>query len=151
VHYFAAGASLYGREAAGAYEYAKPGGDASDQILTALPQRKAYDRKFTHVASKDTCIECHDPHTQKVRVDECAACHVNALGNPVASYDDLHQIRMAGTVNDFDGDGDVAEGIASEIQGLQVILYAAMQDYATKVLGKSIEYRGDAYPYFFEL
>src|SRR6185295_14194536 len=43
VHYFAAGASLYGREAAGAYEYAQPGGDASDAYLAGLSQRKSYD------------------------------------------------------------------------------------------------------------
>src|SRR6185369_18095137 len=57
VHYYAAGASLYGREAAGAYEYEQPGGDAQDAVLTVATQRRGYDRKFTHVASKDTCIE----------------------------------------------------------------------------------------------
>ncbi len=149
VHYFAAGASLYGREAAGAYEYAQPGGDASDQILASLPQRKAYDRKFTHVAQKDTCIECHDVHTQQVRIDECAACHVNRLGNPVATKDDLRDIRMAGTTRDFDGDGDKKEGVWYEIKGLQDVLYAAMQDYATRVAGSPITYDGATYPYFF--
>ena len=151
VHYFAAGASLYGREAAGAYEYPQPGGDASDAVLASLPQRKEYDRKFTHVAQKDTCIECHDPHTQQVRIADCAACHVNKLGNPVATKADLRDIRMAGTVNDFNGNGDVKEGVWYEIKGLQDVLYAAMQDYATKVAGAPISYDGDAYPYFFEL
>lgn len=150
VHYFAAGASLYGREAAGAYEYAEPGGAASDLYLTTLPQRKQYDRKFTHVGSKNTCIECHDPHSQKVRVEECATCHVNAAGNPVATEDDLHDIRMAGTVNDFNGNGNAAEGIWYEIKGLQDVLYAAMQDYATRVAGQGIVYDGSSYPYFFE-
>ena len=149
VHYFAAGASLYGREAAGAYEYAQPGGDASDLYLTGLPQRKAYDRKFTHVASMDTCIECHDPHSQQVKVENCASCHVNRLGNPVANYADLKDIRMAGTINDFDGDGDASEGIALEISGLQATLYAAMQDYSTRVAGSPLSYDGAAYPYFF--
>ena len=149
IHYFAAGASLYGREAAGAYLYAEPGGAAVDVVLPTLSQRKAYDRKFTHVASKDTCIECHDPHTQKVKVSECATCHVDAAGNPVADYADLKDIRMAGTVNDFDGDGNTAEGVAKEIEGQQIILYAAIQDYATKVAGTAIEYKGDSYPYFF--
>src|SRR4029077_8393586 len=99
------------------------------------PRGRSYDRKFTHVASKDTFIECHDPHTQKVRVEDCATCHVNRLGNPVAKYADLHDIRMAGTVNDFDGDGNTSEGVAYEINGLQAALYAAMQDYATRVAG----------------
>lgn len=150
IHYFAAGASLYGREAAGAYLYAEPGGDASDLYLTTLPQRKAYDRKFTHVARYDTCIECHDPHTQQVRVSDCAACHVDAQGNPVSSYADLREIRMAGTINDFDGDGNAAEGIAQEIEGLEATLYAAIQSYASNVVGKPIHYDGHAYPYFFE-
>jgi hypothetical protein len=149
IHYFAAGASLYGREAAGGYEYPEPGGDSSDAVLAALPQRRPYDRKFTHVAQQDTCIECHDPHSQQVRVDECAACHVNSSGDPVATKQDLYGIRMAGTVNDFDGDGDVAEGVRGEIQGLEAVLYAALQDYATQVAGASIEYDGDRHPYFF--
>ena len=149
IHYFAAGASFYGREAAGAYEYALPGGDASDVYLTTLSQRKSYDRKFTHVASKDTCIECHDPHTQAVKVEDCATCHVNKLGNPVANYADLKDIRMAGTINDFDGDGDATEGMAFEITGLQATLYAAIQDYATRVAGSPLSYNGAAYPYFF--
>jgi hypothetical protein len=149
VHYYAAGASLYGREAAGAYEYEQPAGAAQDVVLTTMTQRRGYDRKFTHVAQKDTCIECHDPHTQKVKVDECAACHVNSFGNPVASYADLHDIRMAGTVNDFNGNGNVKEGVWYEIKGLQDTLYAAMQSYATLVCGSPIEYRGDQNPYFF--
>jgi len=151
VHYFAAGASLYGREAAGAYEYAQPGGAASDNVLTSLTQRRAYDRKFTHVASKDTCIQCHDPHTQQVKIDECATCHVNKMGNPVSTEEDLHDIRMAATVNDYNGNGDVKEGIWFEIKGLQDVLYAAMQDYSTRVTGKTISYDGNTYPYFFEM
>jgi len=149
VHYYAAGASLYGREAAGAYEYEQPSGAAQDVVLTTKTQRRGYDRKFTHVAQKDTCIECHDPHTQKVRVEDCAACHVNAFGNPVANYEDLRDIRMAGTVNDFNGNGNVKEGIWYEIKGLQDALYAAMQSYATTICGSPIEYRGDTNPYFF--
>jgi hypothetical protein len=149
VHYFAAGASLYGREAAGAYEYEEPNGAAQDVVLTPMTQRRGYDRKFTHVASKDTCIECHDPHTQKVRVSECAECHVNEFGNPVATYEDLRAIRMAGTVDDFNGNGDTIEGVWYEIKGLESVLYAAMQSYSTNVCGSTISYNPDAYPYFF--
>jgi hypothetical protein len=148
VHYYAAGATLYGREAAGAYEYEQPGGDAQDAVLTTQTQRRGYDRKFTHVASKDTCIECHDPHAQTVRVSECATCHVNRLGNPVASYEDLRDIRMAGTVNDFNGNGNVTEGVWYEIKGLEATLYAAIQDYAAKVGNSPIEYKNEN-PYWF--
>ena len=148
VHYYAAGASLYGREAAGAYEYEQPGGDAQDAVLTSQTQRRGYDRKLTHVASKDTCIECHDPHAQTVRVPECATCHVNKFGNPVTTYEDLRDIRMAGTINDFDGDGDATEGLWYEIKGLETKLYAAIQDYSSKVAGSPIEYRNEN-PYWF--
>jgi hypothetical protein len=148
VHYFAAAASLYGRDAAGGYEYAQPNGEPADAVLTTLPQRKPYDRKFTHVASKDTCIECHDPHNLERRIADCATCHVNAAGQPVANDNDLRDIRMAASLNDFDGDGSVTEGLYYEIAGLQGVLYAAIQDYATKVAGTAIEYKGDTYPYF---
>jgi hypothetical protein len=155
VHYFAAGASLYGREAAGAFEYANPenltkSGGTYDPILKTLVTRNGYDRKFTHVASKDTCIECHDPHSLEVRIEDCATCHVNKNGVPVANKDDLKDIRMAATIADYDGDGNVTEGEYYEMKGLQDVLYAAMQDYATKVAGMSIEYKGDSYPYYFE-
>ena len=155
VHYFAAGASLYGREAAGGFEYADPAnlttaGGTYDPILKTLVRREGYDRKFTHVASYDTCVECHDVHSLEVRVSECATCHVNKNGVAVSSTDDLKDIRMAATLHDYDGDGNVTEGTYYEIKGLQDVLYAAIQDYATKVCGMSIEYKGDTYPYYFE-
>ena len=69
VHYFAAAGSLYGREAETAYEYADPTKAALPvDPVTGLKPRKAYDRKFAHVASKDVCFECHDQHSLKVRV-----------------------------------------------------------------------------------
>ena len=115
VHYFAAAGSLYGREAETAYEYADPTKAALPvDPVTGLKPRKAYDRKFAHVASKDVCFECHDQHSLKVRVTECATCHVNQNGDPIvsappanaaeyeAAIDNLHEVRMAGTINDFE-------------------------------------------------
>lgn len=158
VHYFAAGASLYGRQAAGAYEYVDPtlpqagAGVVLDTFLPTLTQRNGYDIKFTHVASKDTCIQCHDPHSLAVKVSECATCHVNKNGVAVSSNDDLRDIRMAGSTHDYNGDGDLGQGIWYEIKGpagLEAKLLAAIQDYATKVVGTSISYDGTTYPYFF--
>ena len=52
---------------------------------------------------------------------------------------------------DFDGDGNVKEGIGEEIAGLQETLYKAIQAYAgTKEGTKKIAYSASAYPYFFE-
>ncbi len=148
IHYFAAAASLYGREVDGAYEYADPA--ISPQTAdpeTGLTPRQPYDRKFAHVAEKDTCIECHDPHSQQVRIDDCAACHTNAAGVPVASIDDLHEVRMQGTIADFDGNG-VKQGTWYELKGLQEKLLGAIQQYAETVGGEKIAYDSHNYPYF---
>ncbi|MCG3133285.1 MAG: hypothetical protein HMLKMBBP_00410 [Planctomycetes bacterium] len=150
IHYFAAAASLYGRDVDGGYEYADP--TVSSQTpdpVTGLTPRQPYDRKFAHVSSMDSCIECHDPHSQQVRIDLCATCHVDAQGNPVADIDGLHDIRMQATLADFDGDG-TREGTWHELKGLQDKLLAAIQIYADQVLGQKITYDPHSYPYFFK-
>jgi len=124
VHYYAAAASKYGTLAKGGYEYAG----------------KTYDGNFAHVDSFDTCIECHSPHTLEVQVEECAVCHGD--GEPST-------FRMESSAVDYDGDGDLGEGIATEIAGLQETLYGALQAYAADVAGTAIAYDSHAYPYFF--
>jgi hypothetical protein len=57
-------------------------------------------------------------------------------------------IRMK-LVADYDGDGDVTEGVKGEIEGLQAILYTSLQTYAKDKLGTPILYSAAAYPYFF--
>ncbi|MBC8264563.1 MAG: hypothetical protein H8E47_10625, partial [Anaerolineales bacterium] len=128
VHYFVAGATLFGGEAMGGYQY----------------EGKTYDAKFAHVEGIDTCIDCHDAHTLEVKVEVCSACHVGA-----SSEEDLESIRLLGSGADFDGDGDVVEGIAYEIEDLQEILYGAIQAYAADVVGVPIVYDSHAYPYWF--
>jgi hypothetical protein len=75
-------------------------------------------------------------------VEGCSACHTD-----VESKEDLHDIRMAET--DFDGDGDTDEGLTGEISTLYDALYAAIQAYADETVGTPIVYDGHAYPYFF--
>ena len=87
VHYFAAGATLFGTEARGAYEY----------------DGKTYLGRNVHVETADTCTECHDAHTLEFKEETCAVCHADA--------DDPRNIRM--TETDFDGDGNVEEGLAA--------------------------------------
>ncbi len=129
VHYFAAAATLYGTQVKGGYEYAG----------------KAYDAKHDHVAGYDTCLGCHDPHSLKVKVDECAACHEGA-----AEEGGLQNIREPeASFADYDGDGDVEEGMFFEIQGLQEILLAQLQTYAAATGGAPLAYSAAAYPYFF--
>ena len=128
IHYFAAGATLYGTQAQGAYEYTG----------------KTYDGKFPHVTEADTCIECNNKHTLEVKLELCAQCHTG-----VKSTDDLKNIRMASSSHDYDGDENTTEGIAFEIEGLQKALISAIQSYATTIAGTAIAYSASSYPYFF--
>ncbi len=128
VHYFAAGGTLYGSQAKMGYEY----------------DGKLYDMKNAHVEGYNTCLGCHDQHSQKVKVEACAECHQN-----VKTQDDLKDIRQVSSAKDYDGDGNVTEGISFEISGLQQILYTSIQSYATEVSGTSIVYDAATNPYWF--
>lgn len=128
IHYYAAAASLYGSETHGGYEF----------------DGMTYQLRGDHVEGYDTCISCHDPHTLEIQIDECTACHED-----VDSVEDLREIRMNGSLSDYDGDGDIEEGIAEEIVGLQDMLYAAMQAYASEVVGTPLVYDAHSYPYVF--
>jgi hypothetical protein len=128
IHYYAAAATQFGTLAKGGYEY--------DGL--------AYDGRFDHVANNDTCVECHNMHTLELEVAECAACHEG-----VESAEDMRDIRMFGSLVDYDGDGDMEEGIYYEVEGLREMLFTAIQAYATEVSGTPILYDAHAYPYFF--
>jgi len=128
IHYFAAAATKYGTMAKGGYEY----------------EGKMYDGNFGHVVEFDSCVECHSPHTLEVQVDECAECH-----SGVAAAEDLREVRMPASLVDYDGDGDVAEGLFYELEGAREVLYGAMQAYAADVVGAAVAYDSHAYPYFF--
>ncbi|MGD9046631.1 MAG: cytochrome c3 family protein, partial [Anaerolineae bacterium] len=128
IHYFAAAPTLYGTLTNGGYEY----------------EGKTYDAKNDHVAGFDSCVGCHNTHTLGLKVEECAACHEG-----VVSAEDFRDVRMAGSLVDYDGDGDMAEGIYYEIEGLRDMLYGAMQAYSNEVAGTPIGYESASYPYFF--
>ena len=128
IHYFAAAATLYGGEVQGGYQYAG----------------KSYDVRFQHVEGYDRCFACHDQHSLRVKVEYCTLCHTN-----VKAVGDLKNVRMNGSLEDYDGDGNITEGIAFEIEGLQVKLYQAIQAYAGSVAGKKIVYDASTNPYFF--
>ena len=128
IHYFAAAATQYGTAVMGGYEYAG----------------NAYDARFDHVEPYNTCVDCHDPHTLEVKLDECVVCHED-----VEDAEDLVDIRMVGSLVDYDGDGDMEEGVYFEIEGLRDMLYQAMQAYATEVPGTAIVYDEANHPYFF--
>jgi len=128
VHYYAAAISRYGSQVKGGYEY----------------DGKRYDVLFEHVAGMQTCTDCHDSHSLEVKVETCSTCHEGAT-----TTEALRNIRMASSEVDYDGDGDVKEGIYYEIDGLRQMLYQAIQAYASEVAGTPIVYSAEAYPYFF--
>ena len=128
VHYFAAGATLYGSQAQMGYEY----------------DGKVYDPKFRHVEGVDTCVACHDQHATTVRTDKCAECHTD-----VKTVDDLKNVRENGSLADHNGNGDTKEGIYAELKGVQDTLLGSIQAYAKEVAGTGIAYDPAAHPYWF--
>ncbi len=129
IHYYAAAATLYGTQVKGGYEY----------------EGKIYDAKHMHVDGYDTCIGCHDPHSLKVKVEQCAACH----GDGVLAEGGLQNIREPqASAWDYDGDGNKEEGMYYEVEGLQEALLAQIQTYAKDKAGAEIKYDAATYPYF---
>jgi hypothetical protein len=128
IHYYAAAATRFGSEVQGGYEY----------------EGMTYDARFDHVAGYDTCVSCHDSHTLEVKVVECSVCHTN-----VASLEDVRDIRMQASLVDYDGDGDITQGVQVEVEGLQGKALQAIQAYAVEVAGVPIGYESHTHPYFF--
>jgi hypothetical protein len=128
IHYFAAAATRLGSVVAGGYQYAG----------------QTYDGEFLHAGGLNTCISCHDQHTLQIKIDVCKGCHTN-----VNTVDDLKNIRMNGSLVDYNGNGNVTEGISAEITGLQDMLLKAMQEYGKEVTKSPIVYDASSYPYFF--
>lgn len=128
IHYFAAAATKYGTLAKGGYEY----------------DGNSYDAMFAHAEGYETCVDCHNPHTLELKLEGCTECHAD-----VASVDDLKNVRMAGSAVDYNGNGDVDEGIYYELVGLQEALFASIQAYASEVAGTPIGYNAASHPYFF--
>jgi hypothetical protein len=126
VHYFAAGATLFGTEAQGAYEY----------------DGQSYVGRFGHPGNYNDCTECHSAHGLEVEFEVCGRCHEG-----ITMPEDLKQIRNSAA--DYDGDGDVDEGIFFETTTLRDALYQALQTYAAEQVGTPIVYDSHAYPYYF--
>src|SRR5690606_30983079 len=106
-----------------------------------------YVGRFEHVGAFDTCIECHDAHALEARIEFCAACH-----EPVEQTGDLRSIRWTDDEDDlfdYDGDGDMQEGINGEIQTMAEAVYEGLLDYTANTVGVPIVYNPASHPYFF--
>lgn len=126
-HYYAAGATVMAGQARGGYQY----------------EGQVYDWRFRHVEGRDSCVGCHDPHSLEINKAACETCHT--------AFDDPKEIRMATSRMDYDGDGNLTEGIAEEITTLREDkLLVAIQAYAVDKGNAAICYDNLAYPYFFK-
>jgi hypothetical protein len=132
VHYFAAGATLFGSEAMGAYQY----------------EGSEYNGRNLHDGEEMTmCIDCHDQHALTVRIDDCADCH-----EEVEFPEDVFLIRQEAEdaeAIDYDGDGDAEEPIHDEIFALEDALLVEIQAYAADTIGTAIVYTPASHPYWF--
>jgi hypothetical protein len=125
IHYYAAAADQFGTIVKAGYEY----------------DGKTYDARFAHVTGYNACITCHNPHSLQVDLFRCNTCHTDIK--------DPKDIRYYGSFMDYDGDGDMEEGMFYEIEDLKIKLYIALQRYASNVAGMPIVYESHTYPYFF--
>lgn len=105
LHSNPAAATFYGSAAKGGGEYLQ----------------LSYAAKFYH--NDDTCATCHDPHSLQVQIEKCSACHLGAT-----TIESVRNIRLTGT--DYDGDGDMSEGLTGEIQTMMDSLLATIRLYA---------------------
>jgi len=125
IHYFASAAVQMGTFVKGGYEYAG----------------HEYDARFAHISGYNACNTCHNPHSLRVNIKGCNTCH--------AGIKDPKDIRYVGSQMDYDGDGDIDEGMYYEIQHVMDKAYATIQRYARTVLNRPIVYNGAANPYWF--
>jgi Zn finger protein HypA/HybF involved in hydrogenase expression len=129
-HYFATGATLFGTEVTGAYEYAD----------------SEYNGRNEHTRRFNECSDCHEQHAAEIRFEECSDCHEN-----VETLADVQLIRAHPDDKDpvdYDGDGDDEEPIAAEIETLHTALFDAISAYAADTIGTPIA-QGSSYPYWF--
>ncbi len=125
IHYYAAASTQLGTLVEGGYEY----------------QGKSYDARFSHLTGYNACITCHNPHSLEVELGPCHTCHEGVK--------DPKDIRYYGSFVDYDGDGNITEGMFYEIEDIKNILYQVMQSYAREVINIPIVYDSHTYPYFF--
>lgn len=110
IHNNAAGPIVQGGVGGAGYQYAD----------------REYASFFRHAPGFNGCSDCHDAHTLQLNPQQCRACHAQ-----VRTVEDLRDVRVSN--RDFDGDGNVREGIAAEIETLHDRLLQAMQHYAAEL------------------
>lgn len=121
-HYATAAATWLGGYGAAGYHY----------------DGQEYSGRFFHARPVASCNSCHEPHTLEVDFEPCMTCHL------ADSPEDIRIARQS-----YDGSGNTAVGIRSDIAGNADRLLRMIGDYADQVAGAPILYDGARYPYFF--
>jgi hypothetical protein len=116
---------MYGSEANGMFQY-------PDKVYNG----------FNKHSKTNQCADCHDAHKLEVSPETCVECHED-----VVTEEDIFNIKDEQI--DYDGDGDAAEGLFYEEQGMLEALAAAIQVYSKDVAGSPVAYNPAAHPYFF--
>lgn len=129
IHYYAAGATLLAGEVRGAYQY----------------EGEVYDFRFRHAPGVQQCQECHDQHSLEVRYDTCVNCHPG-----VTDQTSVRNIRMLPSRGqDYNGNGNVNEGMYFEVRGLKEKLLSSIHTYTKEKATKPTCYAPDSHPYWF--
>lgn len=126
IHYFAAGATRFGADINGVFEYPD----------------KEYAGFFEHVDEASICSDCHGAHSLQLDTALCVECH-----EEIEDSEDIRDIRY--TFADYNGNGDDEEGVYYEIASMKEALYEAIVSYASETVGTGIFYDSHSYPYFF--
>ena len=130
IHYYAAGATFFGTDVQGGYEY----------------DGNVYRGQNTYVG-----LHTSDGRT----LVDCVGCHLNASEDAdskqrhtfLPKVEDCNQCHSGQAFEDLSGSpGDNFR----EINVLVEDLYAAIQDYATNDLSSPVLYDSSAYPYWFK-
>ena len=127
-HYLGVAGIWFGNAAQIAYEY----------------DGKTYAGPNTHVPAdmKNVgCVGCHDVHGGTVKTDLCQNCHT--------SMKTIDDIRGMSDKTDWNGNGNITEGINAEFQTFQDALLAQIITYAKTKAGAAIVYDASSYPYWF--
>jgi len=104
-----------------------------------------YDVRNRHVPGFDSCTGCHNPHSLELKLEACGGCHTG-----VTTAEDTHDIRMISSLaSDYDGDGNLDEGLYDEIEGLKAMLLSAIGSYAGDNSLPAICYDAHSHPYWF--
>ena len=117
-------ATPFGTEVQGAYQYAG----------------NTYKGRFNRGEDFFSCLDCHNQHSLELKFETCGECHAITGTDP-------RDIRVDTT--DYDGDGDISEGIAYEISAIQETLYTTIKAYSMQIIGIPIAYDLETHPYYF--